>query len=423
MGNVHKQYLHMSESSRSRLYSDIEEATEWLAQFGQAAEGGVTRLLYTPAWLAAQQALEKRMGLFGLTPYYDDCGNLYGRLSGTDRDAGVLLTGSHVDTVNCGGKFDGAYGILAGMLALRYLRETCGSPRRTIEVVSFCEEEGSRFPLTYWGSGNIAGRYSLGAVPEVADKEGITLAAAMRGLGFGQKRYRPPERRDIAEFIELHIEQGFVLEKENKTIGIVEGIVGQKRFTVRVKGAANHAGTTPMKYRHDALAGAGAMIGWVEERALAEPEPFVSTVGQLEVSPNSSNVIPGQVCFSVDVRDAVEERLTAFCLELRQAFAGIAGGRGLTVEVEEWMNMPPALMNPAMNSELAAICEAKRLPWRHMFSGAGHDTQVISWLCPSTMLFVPSHNGISHSPLESSSIADLATGVEVLAEWLYKRAY
>jgi allantoate deiminase len=143
----------------------------------------------------------------------------------------------------------------------------------------------------------------------------------------------------------------------------------------------------------------------------------------LEVSPNSSNVIPGQVCFSVDVRDAVEERLTAFCLELRQAFAGIAGGRGLSVEVEEWMNMPPALMNPAMNSELAAICEAKRLPWRHMFSGAGHDTQVISRLCPSTMLFVPSHNGISHSPLESSSIADLAIGVEVLAEWLYKRAY
>lgn len=423
MGNVHKQNLPMSESSRSRLHSDIEDAIEWLAQFGQAAEGGVTRLLYTPAWQLAQQALEAKMGQLGLAPYYDDCGNLYGRLSGTDRDVGVLLTGSHVDTVNCGGKFDGAYGILAGMLALQYLRETCGAPRRTIEVVSFCEEEGSRFPLAYWGSGNIAGRYSLGAVPEVADKEGVTLAAAMREAGFGQKRYPPPERRDIAEFIELHIEQGFVLEKENKTIGIVVGIVGQKRYTVRVKGAANHAGTTPMKYRNDALAGACAMVGWVEQRAQDEPEPFVSTVGQLEVLPNSSNVIPGQVYFTVDVRDAAADRLAAFCLELRQAFAAIARERELTVEVEEWMDMAPVRMNPAMNAELAAICEAKRLPWRHMFSGAGHDTQVISRICPSTMLFVPSHNGISHSPLESSSTAELAAGVEVLAEWLYKRAY
>ncbi|MDF2937651.1 MAG: allantoate amidohydrolase [Paenibacillaceae bacterium] len=423
MGNVHKQSLQMSESSRSRLHSDIHHAIEWLAQFGQVPEGGVTRLLYTPAWQLAQQALETKMGQLGLAPYYDDCGNLYGRLPGTDRDAGVLLTGSHVDTVNSGGKFDGAYGILAGMLALQYLRETCGSPRRTIEVVSFCEEEGSRFPLTYWGSGNIAGRYSLGAVPEVADKEGVTLAGAMRQAGFGQNRYPLPERNDITEFIELHIEQGFVLEKENKTIGIVEGIVGQRRYTVRVKGTANHAGTTPMKYRHDALAGACAMVNWVEQRAQAEPEPFVSTVGQLEVLPNSSNVIPGQVSFTVDVRDSVEERLAAFCLELRQSMASIAGARDLCVEVEEWMNMAPVRMNPAMNAELAAICEAKRLPWRHMFSGAGHDTQVISRICPSTMLFVPSHKGISHSPLESSSTADLAAGAEVLAEWLYKRAY
>lgn len=423
MGKTHNHNLHMSDSDRSRLQADIEEAIEWLAQFGQEAEGGVTRLLYTPAWLAAQQALKERMGQTGLLTYYDDAGNLFGRLQGRSVDEGVILTGSHVDTVNSGGKYDGAYGILAGMLAVQMLQETYGAPRRTIEVVSLCEEEGSRFPLTYWGSGNLTGRYSLEQTPDLADKAGATLTEAMEAAGFGQGLHRQPRRSDISEFIELHIEQGFVLEKEKRTIGIVSGIVGQRRHTVKVKGMANHAGTTPMKYRNDALTGACEMIGWLERKARFQSEPFVSTVGQLHVQPNSSNVIPGQVSFTVDVRDSREERLTDFCRDFRQSFAEMAEERGLLVEVEEWMNMAPAQMNDEMNREITAICDANRLPSRTMFSGAGHDAQVLSRLCPTTMLFVPSRAGISHSPMEFSHGRDLAAGITVLAEWLYRKAY
>lgn len=423
MGRLHEQNLRISESDRSRLDTDIAYHIEWLAQFGKDPAGGVTRLLYSEAWLDAQQALTERMGQLGLAAYYDDCGNLFGRLAGREPEQGVILTGSHVDTVNCGGKYDGAYGILAGMLALQYLQQTYGPPRRTIEVVSLCEEEGSRFPLTYWGSGNMTGRYSLEQPPDVADKDGVTLLSAMQAAGFGRNRYSLPRRTDVSAFIELHIEQGFVLEREERTIGIVEGIVGQRRFTVRVTGAANHAGTTPMKYRSDALAGACQMIGWLERKALFQTEPFVSTVGQLQVQPNSSNVIPGQASFTVDVRDSSEDRLTEFCRTMEQSFGEIGDERRLAVQVEEWMNMPPALMSKDMNQELVSICTASGLAFRPMFSGAGHDAHVMSRICPTTMLFVPSRDGISHSPLEFSHTGDLAAGIAVLAEWLYKKAY
>ncbi|WP_019005790.1 M20 family metallo-hydrolase [Cohnella laeviribosi] len=413
----------ISDSDRSRFAADIADAVEWLAGFGADESGGVTRLLYGKAWCAAQKALADRMAAGGLSPYYDDCGNLFGRLQGRDPDAAPLLTGSHVDTVVCGGKLDGAYGILAGMIALEFLRDKFGPPLRTIEVVSLCEEEGSRFPLTYWGSGNICGKYDIAAVPPVCDKDGVSLKEAMEAAGFGKGAYRPPRREKLAGFIELHIEQGSVLEREKLSLGIVEGIVGQRRFTVRVGGVANHAGTTPMAGRQDAMAGAAEMISWLEKGALLGGGGLVATTGKLEVLPNVANVIAGEVTFTVDVRDKDEEELDRFCGLFRRAFAEIAARRKLTVGFDEWMNAAPIRMDADMNRTMASICDAHAYAYRTMYSGAGHDAQVFQAVCPTTMLFVPSRAGVSHSPAEYSEPEHLADGIAALAEWLFLYGY
>ncbi|CCQ97047.1 allantoate amidohydrolase [[Clostridium] ultunense Esp] len=423
MADEHLLALQISDKDRFRFAGDIAEAIEWLAGFGADESGGVTRLLYSDAWIAAQEALAEKMLKYGLKPYYDDCGNLFGCLQGRDEREAPFLTGSHLDTVTCGGKYDGAYGILAAMIAIGFLYERFGTPLRTLEVVSLCEEEGSRFPLTCWGSGNICGKYDIGVVPPIHDKDGVFLKEAMECAGFGLGRFAPPRREKIAGFIELHIEQGFILEREKRTLGIVDGIVGQKRFTVRVEGITNHAGTTPMKYRRDALAGSCEMISWLEREALLQGGGMVATTGQIRVHPNNGNVIPGEVVFSVDVRDMDAGRLDRFCQHFQRAFSEIAEKRRLTLEISEWMSVEPIRMHEGLNRIMASICEARNFSYLTMYSGAGHDAQVFQSVCPTTMIFVPSRGGISHSPLEYSKPEDLADGIAVLTEWLFLYGY
>lgn len=413
----------VSEKDRLQFAHEIEKDIEWLAQFGADESGGVTRLLYSETWITAQQALYKRMEQSGLQPYYDDCGNLFGKLEGNRPEGKTFLTGSHLDTVVHGGKYDGAYGILAGMIALKYLREKFGRPHHSIEVVSLCEEEGSRFPLTFWGSGNISGKYDLRAVPDVQDEDGYSLQEAMEAAGFGRGRYVSPLRTDLAGFVELHIEQGIVLEREKKTIGIVDGIVGQRRFTVRVTGLANHAGTTPMHWRMDALAGACEMIAWLEQEAMSQREPFVATVGKIKVKPNVSNVIPGEAVFSLEVRAAEETEMNSFCNQFKAVFSNIAKKRNLKVSCHEWMRCQPVWMDVELNRRITDICEVHGFSCRSMFSGAGHDAQVLQSICPTTLLFVQSQAGISHSPQEYSPPQALADGIVTLAEWLYLYGY
>jgi allantoate deiminase len=402
---------------------NIANTLDWLSSFGADPGGGVTRLLYTPDWLAAQMALAERMKAAEMNVYYDDAGNLFGRFIGTEEPGRVVLTGSHMDTVKNGGKYDGAYGITAGLLALVHLYETFGPPKRTLEVVSLCEEEGSRFPLAYWGSGNIVGRYKLDQVPEVVDISGISLQKAMKVAGFGLGLYPPPRRHDLAAFIEVHIEQGIVLERENKQIGLVQGIVGQRRYTVTVDGEANHAGTTPMGLRIDALAGVAEMLAYMEEAAFSQGDPLVATAGKLEVEPNVSNVVPGKVTFTVDVRHSEEQLLDQFCSSLFLAFEGIAAHRELRISYEAWVRVTPAHMNAGLTEQLKQICKKLELSYRPMFSGAGHDAQLFQALCPTAMIFVPSRAGISHSPLEFTESAALEDGVKVLVEILYKLGY
>lgn len=413
----------ISKSERDRIAEDIREAVEWLAGFGADSSGGVTRLLYDRGWLSAQEALAGRMEEAGLEVFFDDCGNLFGRLEGERSHAGTLLTGSHVDTVKSGGKYDGSYGILAGIIALHYLRERFGTPKVALEVVSLCEEEGSRFPLTYWGSGNMTGKYSLERVPDVRDAGGTGLEQAMRAAGFGQGKHRPPLRRDLAGFIELHIEQSPLLEREGRTIGIVRHIAGQRRYTVRVSGMANHAGTTPMNYRQDALAGACAMIRELEAAAREEGGQFVATTGLLNVAPNLSNVIPALATFTVDVRDADADTLDRFCAWFRRRFEAIAESRRLQLQIEEWMNEQPVAMHVPYQETIRGICEEYRYSYRFMNSGAGHDAQLFQKVCPSAIVFVPSKDGISHSPREHSDFGDLADGIVTLIEWFLFHGY
>ncbi|ANE47659.1 allantoate amidohydrolase [Paenibacillus swuensis] len=413
----------MNLMSANGLALQLTALLEGLSKRGADAEGGVTRLLYDRAWLEAQHYLAERMKEAGLDIRYDRVGNLYGRLQGSDSDAPVVLTGSHVDTVRSGGYYDGAYGIAAGIAAISHLRETYGTPLRTLEVVSLCEEEGSRFPITYWGSGHIAGKHDINLAPDILDEEGISLHAAMSLAGFGRSEQPDPRRADLAAYVEVHIEQGILLEKLGQRVGLVDTIVGQRRYSVHLSGVTNHAGTTPMLMRLDALAGAAEMLGLLETEAMVEGEPLVATVGKLETAPNTPNVIPGTVKFTVDIRHDQEKSLTDFSERMLTRFGQIAARRGLEIEITSWLSAPPTPMDPSLMNRLQTICNNLSLPSRRMVSGAGHDAQLFAQLCPSAMLFVPSRGGISHSPEEYTPDDELIDGAAVLAELLRQLAY
>ena len=404
-------------------FAGVDRLLEELAGHGRDEEGGVTRLLYSRSWSHAQQFLAERIKAAGLAVRFDRAGSLYGRLSGSDSSLPVVLTGSHVDTVRSGGKYDGAYGIAAGILALEYLKKNHGQPLRTIEVVSLCEEEGSRFPLAFWGSGNICGLYDLDDGVKAVDAEGCTLLQAMQAAGFGGEGFEPCRREDIACFIELHIEQGMVLERLRQQIGVVEAIAGQRRYQVTLKGMSNHAGTTPMHMRADALAGAAAMLHEMECMAKGEGDPLVATSGRLEVKPNMGNVVPGEAVFTLDIRHAEEEKLEAFCGQLLSRFEQIAAARNLSFGLVNMLRTKPAAMDSGLTGLLEQLCLGFGVSHRRMVSGAGHDAQVFASLCRTAMIFVPSREGISHSPEEYTKPEHLALGAALLAACLYELAY
>ena len=392
------------------------------------SEEGITRLLYTPEWSGAQRFLQEKMAELGLNVTIDQVGNVIGRLNGRNVEAKTIVTGSHVDTVVSGGKYDGAYGIAASLAAIHYLQQAYGVPKRTIAVISFCEEEGSRFPLTFWGSGNITGLYDGSEADSHVDSSGITLRAAMTECELGNELgitnpMCSTLREEIGTFVELHIEQGNVLENEAVQIGIVQAIAGQRRFKVKVCGTANHAGTTPMYLRKDALAGTAEMLLLLERSAGEAGEPLVATSGHLEVIPGTPNVIPGEVQFTLDIRHSKAVELEHFCESVLADFYEIAQRRGLTIEHELILRTAPALMDPELTQVLEHICQQQNKSSRSIVSGAGHDAQLFAPQYPTAMIFVPSRDGISHSPLEYSSPEDLAAGLEVLTEFLYELAY
>ena len=420
-----KMNQHPQEELLAQYGDRMLRGLEWLATFGADPEGGVTRLLYAEPWLQAQLALIDNMQSMGLKADFDEIGNVYGKLQGSDPTLKPMLTGSHMDTVKNGGKYDGAYGVIASMMALGYLKAMYGTPKRTLEMVSFCEEEGSRFPLAYWGSGHVTGVFSLTDGVGLADPDGVTLLEAMAQAGFetSQADLHPAKRTDIGAYIEIHIEQGAVLEFKAKQIGVVTAIVGQIRMTVVVTGTPNHAGTTPMMMRKDALAAAAEMVALTEQMALAEGDPMVATVGRLEVKRGTSNVVPGEVEFTLDIRHTVERKIEAFRAKLLAKFMEIAVRRDLYIDMVEHLNASPVAMDDGISAEIEAACDLYGYAHIRMPSGAGHDAQLFGLICPSAMIFVPSRAGISHSPKEYTKPEELIVGFQTLVHVLYQYGY
>jgi len=405
------------------LEKEIADLVEWLGSYGADSKGGVSRLLYDENWVKAQDALKDHFDQIGLTTRYDEVGNLFAKFEGSELKDETVATGSHVDSVKFGGKLDGAFGILAGYLAVKYLKEKYGQPRRNIEVVSFAEEEGSRFPFSFWGSKNIIGKVDANEVRDLKDQEGINFVDAMKQAGFTFKTNDDGIPKDWKQWLEIHIEQGAVLEIEKIPVGIVQHIAGQNRYTVEIKGQANHAGTTPMKYRKDAGVAAGQIISMIHDQAEAYGDPMVATVGSIEFIPGTVNVVPGQANFTIDIRNTHKEQITSFADEMLEKMKKIAEEQACEISYKLYSEEDPVPMDPSVVQSIVEQCDEQNLSYKLMHSGAGHDTQNIAPLVPSAMIFVPSRGGISHNPAEYTYPRELAEGVKVLALALHKLAY
>lgn len=380
-------------------------------------DGKLFRPVYTPQWKRAQVQLRDWMDEIGLKTREDPVGNIFGRLDGSCSDA-VVLTGSHFDTVRNGGRFDGALGIHSAIAAADAIIRSKKRPGRAIEIVAFAEEEGSRFALSMLGSRSLVGLLDYETVGQQLDIDGVTLSEAMATVGLDASQIHSARRDDLGYFLELHIEQGEILEEEGLDIGVVTAITGQLMVEVTVKGKQNHAGTTPMRLRRDALVAASEMILAIEQIGTVG-EASVGTVGQLQLSPGSTNVIPGIVRFTIDARSPALAELHDMDQQIHQKLMEIATRREVTVSFSEHYFDEPV----PMNSELASLIEdqvkqhgyrSRRIP-----SGAGHDSQIIAASIPTAMIFTPSEGGISHSPAENTPIEEILPATAVLASTLW----
>jgi allantoate deiminase len=402
----------------TRLQARIDQ----LGAIGVHPNGGLFRTLYDDGWAKAMALVQRWLEEAGLATRFDAVGNLWGRVEGSE-GGGAVATGSHVDTVRQGGKYDGALGVHMAIAAVQALLEECGRPRRPLEVLVTCEEEGSRFACSFWGARAIVGRIGPDEPERIADADGVTIGAAMRQRGFDPARIGEAERHDIAAFVESHIEQGAILEREGYPLGVVSSITGQRWMQVTVSGVQNHAGTTPMDLRRDALAGAVGMIGQIEAAALRMGRPAVATVGRIQASPGGTNIIPGRCVFSVDTRHAEPEPRQRLLAEIEGIIEAVARERGLRADVETLMDHDPVPMSAAIRSEIEASIQALGLRYLVMPSGAGHDSEILAPRFPTAMLFVPSKDGKSHTPEEYTPVEWVVPGVQALAGTLYRLAF
>lgn len=405
------------------LQQEIDQEITWLSSIGLDDKQGTTRLLYDNHWVAAQHGLKEKFEQEGLETSFDVVGNLSGKLVGSKYPNEVVLTGSHVDTVVNGGALDGQFGIIASFIAIKHLKEKYGQPLRSLEVIAMAEEEGSRFPFAFWGSKNIFGLVDPEEVKDSVDSEGIVFAQAMEDAGFDFPEKKQPVRDDIHAFVEIHIEQGNVLENTGKQVAVVDSIVGQKRYDITLKGQANHAGTTPMGYRKDTVYAMSKMISEGIDDAKKEGDPLVLTFGHVAVKPNTVNVVPGEAFFTMDCRHTDGGALDKFTSNLVKRFKEIAKECDVEIEIDNWMDEEPVPMSKEIVSLLQEACAEANLNYTTMHSGAGHDSQIFAQHVPTAMLFVPSINGVSHNPEESTKLEDLTEGVKALIASLYKLAY
>ena len=393
-----------------------------LAQRGALPSGGIYRSLYSPAWSSAMDLAAGWMKDAGLLVRRDGVGNVWGRIEGS-RGGRVIATGSHIDTVRGGGALDGALGVVAGVEAVTSLWQRFGRSTRILECVAICEEEGSRFATNFWGARAIADRLEPGEADRVRDADGVTLADAMRAVGLDPANAATAVRRDLDVFVELHIEQGPVLEDHGPRLGVVTTIAGTTHLEITVRGQADHAGAMAMDRRKDAFLGASAMSLAIADAAIRMGHPAVATVGTIAVEPSQVNVVPGLARFTVDTRHPDPARRTELITQIGDACKRIASERGLVVEVRTLRDRPAVTLSPRVTDILRRACMAAGIDPREMASGAGHDSQVLSAAANTGMVFVPSIGGRSHCAEEATTAEDVVLGTRVLATALRELAY
>jgi len=401
-----------------RLLRRLDE----LAQRGALPGGGLYRALYTPSWVSATELVSGWMKEAGLLVRRDAVGNIWGRVEGS-RGGRAIVTGSHIDTVRGGGPLDGALGVVAAVEAVASLVSQLGRPLRILEAVAICEEEGSRFNTNFWGARAIADRIEPDEASRVRDADGVTLADAMRGVGLDPASVAQAIRRDIDTFVELHVEQGPLLEEEGPRLGVVRTIVGTAHLEVVVRGQPDHAGATAMDRRRDALLGASAMMLAIAEVAREMGPPAVATVGTISVDPAQVNVVPGLARFTVDARHSDNAQRALLVSEITKVCKVAGRERELAVDVRTLRDRPPVQLNERATDVARRACVACGVAPRDMTSGAGHDSQVLSVAAHAAMIFVPSIGGRSHCPEEATAAEDVILGTRALATALRELAY
>ena len=403
----------------------LDDAIAELAGFNDdPAAGGMTREVYTPTYAAALDRVAGWMEELGLVTRLDAVGNLFGRWDGSEPGAPRVLTGSHVDTTLNAGRYDGVVGVLGAIAAVRALQAAGVVPRRPVELVAWAGEE-PRFGTGCVGSRAAVGALARAELDALRDRGGVSMAQALRAAGLDPDRLADAELdpATVHALVELHIEQGVVLEAAGDEIGVVTAIAAPHDFTLRLRGAATHAGATPMGLRRDALTGAAEVVLAVERAARGSASPTtVGTVGVVRARPGAINVVPGDVELDVDVRDSDATARAAVVEEIVAAARSVAGARGLALQVIPIVEDAPVACSAEVVAAVEAAAAETGARARRMISGAYHDAMILGARVPIGMIFVPSAGGVSHHPDEFTAPEELDRGVQVLAGTLARLA-
>jgi len=402
-----------------RIERDLAVINSFNATPGQ----GITRFTFTEPYMQARSYVAEQLQKIGARVETAPGGNLRGRLEGSHPAFPSVMTGSHIDTVLQGGRFDGVAGVVAALEVARVMVEEKIPHRHPVDVVAFAEEEGSRFGSVMIGSRTWIGKLSPEDLDRLKDRNGISYREAMEEMGLRRAEAPLLKPGMVKAMIELHIEQSLVLEERGIPIGLVEGINGIRQFGVILKGVPNHAGATPMALRHDALQGAARVIAAVEEIARKEMgDPTVATVGMISCEPGQANVIPGRVDFTVDIRDLDSERIEQTARRVIAVIRNICQDRGLTFEIQPRSDTPPVRLSKEIIALIEESAREKKIPFLPMRSGALHDSSILPEVTEVGMIFVPSQGGRSHCPEEETDLEDLAKGTDLLLSVVCKLA-
>ncbi|MBM7715696.1 Zn-dependent hydrolase [Siminovitchia sp. FSL H7-0308] len=401
--------------NRERLLETIKISSS----IGSSAHGGLHRLALSEADKNMRDIFVDWLKAEGLAVRIDDFGNIYGRRKGKKDNGPSVAIGSHLDTQPCGGKYDGILGVLTALEVIRVLNENDIETEYPVEIINFTNEEGARFAPPMLGSGGITGNFTKDFIYHIKDDEGISFEQALKDIGYmGDSENR---LKNIKNFIELHIEQGPILHEQEKTIGVVQGIQGNDWYTVKVAGKTNHAGPTPMENRQDALVAASKMIVKVNEIA-NDIKGLKTTVGKMDVTPNVTNVIPGEVVFTIDIRHEDNELRSHAFERLKEQLSAIALISKVELTITTDWNSETTLFAPVVKDAVKEAVTELGYSSMELFSGPGHDAKYMAEVADTGMIFVPSVDGISHNEQELTLDDDIEKGANVLLYVVQKLA-